>query len=148
MGRYIDWKDVTDRYKAIGDDLDATKINSTFINYAETKVDGRLAAKFTTPFSNNNITVKDLCIDLVYIKAGNLSIEETEKLNNQVEKTLNDLMSGDQAMILDDGTATFASVSGTIWSTTQNYHPTFGIGSIEYFEIDSSRIIDEEDARL
>ena len=77
MTRYIDWSDVAARHPSIGVDFDATQVNSTHIPYIETQVDGLLAPAFTVPFSNNNLTVKDLCIELTYIRMANLSADDS-----------------------------------------------------------------------
>ena len=146
MSRYIDWKDVVDRYRTLSD-KDSTEVGSSFIPYAESEVDGRLAAKFTTPFSNNNLTVKDLCIDITFIKAGNLSVEETEKLQEAVDAKFERLLNGDELLVITDGTVIGQDIAGTVYSTTQDYHPVFGMGNIEDMVVSSDQITDEADAR-
>ena len=146
MGRYIDWQDVVDRYRSVSD-RDATEIGSSFIPYAEAEVDGRLASKYTAPFSNNNMTVKDLCIDLVYIKVGNLNIEETEKLQTMVDAKFERLINGDEIMFTSSGDQISQSVAGTVWSNTKDYHPVFGLSEQCHLAIDSSQLADEEAAR-
>ena len=126
MGRYIDWDDVVNRYRTISD-RDSTEINTSFILYAEAEVDGRLATKYSVPFSSNNITAKDLAIDITYIKAGNLNIEETERLQKMVDDKFKRLLEGEEVMLLADGIALSADVGGTVYSTTQDYHPVFGL---------------------
>ena len=147
MGRYIDWSDVTKRYRGIGKDLDSTEVGSAYIPYAEAEVDGRLASKYTVPFSNNNLTAKDLAIDIVYLKAGNLKVEETEKLQTMIDAKFERLLSSNEVMLTTSGDVINQGVAGTVWSTTQNYHPTFGMSHTEYLEVDSSMVSDEEDAR-
>ena len=147
MSRYINWNDVVDRYRSVSD-KDATVVGSSFIPFAETEVDGRLAAKYSTPFSSNNLTVKDLCIDLVYIKVGNLNIKETEKLQAQVNSKVARLLNGEEIMITSSGDQIVPGVSGGLWSSTGSYHPVFGMGDVTDFVVDSSRLVDEENARL
>lgn len=147
MGRYIDWKDVTNRYRLVGKSLDATQVGSSFVPYAESEVDGRLAAKFTVPFSNNVTAVKDLCIDLVYVKAGNINVKESKRIMDAIDSKIMRLLDGKEMLIDDVGNVIHQSVAGTIYSTTKNYAPTFGVGEVTDMEADPDRVDDEADAR-
>lgn len=148
MGKYIKWDDVTNRYRMVGNGLDATQVGSSFIPYAESFIEGKLAKKFTVPFSDNNLTVKDLCIDVVYIKAGNLKLEESKELKKDINDRIAALLDEEEFMITTSGDIITASIDGTVWSNTQNYHGTFGVGETLDFTVDSSWVTDEEDERL
>src|SRR5262245_55008262 len=62
-GRYINWDDIVNRFTGFANVADAVKAASHYVCYAEAEVDARLAPKYTPPFSNNNMTVRDLAID-------------------------------------------------------------------------------------
>lgn len=147
MGRYIDWDDVVARYPSISTVGGALEVNTSYIQYAEAMVDGRLSSKFTIPFSDNNLTVKDLCIEMVYKRAGNLSTKESDKIGAWLEARFKGLLEGDENMITSSGDIIQKSTGGLVWSSTENYHPTFGVGNTLSFEVDSSQIEAEEDAR-
>ena len=77
MGRYCTSSDCIARYNRLSKiDSAQTEIDSHFISFAENELDGLLSPKFTVPFSSNNVTAKDLAIDLTYLRAGNLKFEE------------------------------------------------------------------------
>ncbi len=149
MGRYINWSDVVARYPLVEDIGGAVEVDSVFIAYAEYHVDEMLGSKFTVPFSNNNATVRDLSIDVTYWKAGKLKIEEADKMEEQVMKRVNKLLSGETVMIVDGSSLTVQApdIGDTIYSNTDEYHPVFGMSPTEYFQIDSEQIYDEEQRR-
>lgn len=147
MGRYVDWDDITLRHPSINNVGGASEIGSAYIGYVEFEIDGMLASHFTVPFSNNNVTIKDLCIDRVYAKAGNLKIKEVNMLNADIMATIDRLKMGSQVMMNTAGEAIFPSIGDTIFSTTEDYNPVFGMGPTEFFEVDSEQVYDEEQAR-
>ena len=147
MGRYIDWADVTHRYKSLGRDFDATKVNDQFIPYAEAYVDGKLGVAFTLPFSSNNLTVKDLCINLVYIKVGNLKTKDSNDIKKMVDDTLKDIVGGSHLMITASGDSIAMDNAGLTWVEGSDYHPVFGMGDIEDFHVDSSQLYTEAEGR-
>lgn len=68
MGKYIDWSDVTDRYPEIATLQGSDEFAENYVVYAEGLVEGLLADYYTLPFSNNNLTVKDLAIEAAYFR--------------------------------------------------------------------------------
>ena len=70
MGRYIDFSDVANRYKDAATYGDAETLEVAYIVAAEAEVDGRLARLYPIPFPSSPAPdiVRDLCIDMVYIK--------------------------------------------------------------------------------
>lgn len=149
MGRYINWDDVTDRYRVLTKDTKdgSSEINSAFITYAERELDSLLAPAFTVPFSSNNITVKDLAIDLTYCRAGNFKFSEQKEFKEMIMETIEKLKNGEMSMITDSGDVIDTSGSTAAWSSTEDYHPIFGHGPTEHFEVDSSQVISEENDR-
>ena len=121
-------------------------IESNFIYYAENELDGRLSPVFTVPFSSNNVTATDLSIDMTFCRAGNLKAEERKEVCDAIDMRIKRLIDGLDDMLLADGTV-LATVGGTVYSTTMNYHPVFGMGNIVDMVVDSSQVQAEEDAR-
>lgn len=141
----ITWDDVITRYGDIARNGDAVAISSHYLLYAENELNSRLAPYYTTPFSSNNITAIDLAIDLAYYRLARPS-ENALKVYEDAEMRIGRLIKGEEAMI-DSSGETLGYVADTIWSSTQDYHPTFGMGDIEYFAVSSQQVMDEEDAR-
>ena len=142
---YLEWNDVTNRYgvSTLGD---ASDVTSTHIVYAENELNSRLAPKFTVPFSDNNLTAKDLSIDLTYLRVGDLKTKEYDAFKKRVDERIARLLKGEENMVNDDG-STIQSVGGTLWSNTEQYTPVFGFGEVEDFEVDPDLVQDENDAR-
>jgi hypothetical protein len=143
MGKYIDWADVTYRYKRFADVKDANEAADEIIPYAENYVEMGLASHFSVPFSSNNTTVKDLSIDVSMAKI--LMFKDSEKANMMLSH-VNSIMSG-----LREGVLSMLTSSGDVigqkgepvYSKTMNYEPVFGHGDIEDFKVDSQQLYDE-----
>ena len=147
MGLYIDWNDIVSRYPSIAGVGGAEEVSSAHIIYAENELNGRLSPKYTVPFSSNNMTAKDLSIEISYVRIGNINTDQRSELIESIDKRIERLLSGDEDMMDDTGEIVQISVGGTIWSSTMNYTPTFGSGDIEDFVVDPDLISDEDSAR-
>jgi len=149
MGRYIDWDDITDRYSVLtkGNYAGSAEVDSAHIVYAENELDALLASTFTVPFSSNNLTAKDLSIDLTYCRVGNFKISERKEFKEEIMEKINMLKNGEMSMITDSGDVLTTTGTTQAWSSTEDYHPVFGLGNEIQFQADSSRIIDEENDR-
>lgn len=145
MGRYITYSDLAARYADI-DRISSADVDSYHIVFAENELDGMLSSRFTVPFSSNNLTAKDLSMDLAYLRVGNFSIENRKILRDEVMARIERLKRGSEDMLLDDGT-TLQTVGETVWSNTQDYHPVFGMHDSKWLSISSEQLEDEEDER-
>jgi len=149
MGRYIDWEDVIDRYPVLNTLGGSDEISSTYIVYAEAMTEGLLASKYTVPFSNNNMTVKDLSIDYAYWMAARFKLEDAVAVYSAYFGTIRMLKKDQMEMILTDGTlVTDARKNTGIYSTTQSYHSAFGIDEPDNWRVDSDQMSDAQDSRL
>ena len=149
MGRYIEWDDVIDRYQVINTLGGSDEISSAYIVYAEAMVDGLLSSKFTVPFSNNNMTVKDLAIDYTYWMSARFKLEDAVAVYSSFFGTIAMLKKDQMAMIATDGTLiTGALKNSGIYSSTQSYHSAFGIDDPINWRVDSDQMADAQDARL
>lgn len=142
MTKYIDWESVAQRYPGTTDVGGANEVGSAYLDYVEAQVEGLLAPAYTLPFSSNNLTVKDLCIDLAYIKIGTIKNEQREMLYKEFLERISRLVSGVEGMIDVDGTL-IGRQGAAAWSTTKDYHPVFGMGSELDFTVDSEQVDDE-----
>lgn len=163
MGRYIDWvEDVVARYPRVYDvgsvsitsidlTLEPPMVNpeSAFVFYSENYIEQELAAGFTVPFSSNNVTAQDLMIDYAFYLTQVYRDDATadtvlERINSRIKR----LLDGDIAMVTTSGDTIFQSgAGGVIASTTEGYHPVFGMGDFREFVVDSAQLEDESDAR-
>jgi hypothetical protein len=146
MGRYVNSADLFIRYPELIRVNSTTAIESSYVWYAENELDGLMASHFTVPFSSNNITARDLANDFTYLKANNFKAEDRERFREELFERVKRLKDGVERMVLSDGT-TIDSVGETIWSTSQDYPPTFGVDGVEHFVVSSDQITDERNAR-
>jgi len=149
MGRYINWADAVGRYSQLSKIGGAEAVGSDFIQYAEAEVDARLSPMYTVPFSEGAytpMTVKDLTIDMTYLKATFGKEKNWERMDKAMSNRFSAILKGDLAVILPDGTV-LASVGGTVWGSNTGYTPIFGMGDTRDFEVDPDRVDTEDDAR-
>ncbi len=146
-GRYISYANLIARYPKSTDIGSESFIDSNYISYSEAWVDGALAPAYSSPFSSNNLTVKDLCIDYSYMKI--IQFKDTDKATamwENIDMRVQALINGEAQMVTEDGTALGQDVSQA-WSETDGYAPTFGAGDITNMQVSSSRLYNEESAR-
>jgi hypothetical protein len=145
MGRYVDWDFLATRYPHVERAAGADTVNSYHVPYAEAELDGRLASRYTVPFSSDNLTAKEIAADLVYLRLGLLKSEDRDAVRQEVDARISRLLRGDEVM---------ASVGDTIqpsgeavWSDNQGYSPMFDVDDPQNWEVSSERLDDIEDRR-
>lgn len=148
MGRYIEWTHVAEVYPVLSKGgLAPANVNTAFIVRCEAYVEGMLSNNFTSPFSSNNMTVRNLCIDYVYM---NVAVNKDKNIKN-VEKRFNDMImalnNGAMNMIADDGSVIERATGQQAWSNTMSYHTSFGVDSYHNWETDDNQILDDKDMR-
>lgn len=147
MPPLIDWSDVNRRYPETLKLADATNADSSWVPFAIAELHARMAPRFAVPFSTNNETAKDLAIDLVFAKFYRWkNPEQAAAVNSYVAEQIKMLLDGKMAMITTSGD-TISATGGTVFSTTEDYHPVFGMSPTEYSVPSSAQIDAEEDAR-
>lgn len=147
MGRYINWADVTGRYGDFAKGPDATQAAASFIPQAEAEVDGRLAVKYTVPFSpapNAPYLVQDLCIDLAYYKA-TIRQETSKAIGDSLESRFKAIIDG--TLLLTTSSGTLVSEQGATAWVSNSYHSSFGPDSEVNWRVDSNWINDAMNAR-
>jgi hypothetical protein len=148
MGRYINWADVTGRYRELGKEQGAEEVGDHYVAYAEAQLDGALGGVFATPFSSNNTTAKDLAIDLTYVRMSRRTKpKDAEAVFKATMDQIAALKSGTLAMVTNSGDLSFATGinGGLIDSTTKDYAPTFSMVEHEVMQVSSAQILDELD---
>lgn len=143
----INWKDINDRYPETLKLADATQADSSWVPFAIAELHARLSPGFTVPFSDNNMTAKDLAIDLTYAKYYRFKdVEKADAVLTYVGAQIDMLLNGSQKMITSSGD-TLASVGGTIEVTGADHHPVFGVSPTEYSVVSSAEIETEQNDR-
>lgn len=146
--RYIDWSNVTNRYRDVANAVDAVDGQESYIAGAEAEVDARLAQKYTVPFTNTPTLapdlIKDLSIDLTYYKIW-LGKKPNEDLKEYIDERFKGLL---------DGTLTLVSSGGVVvdqlsfaWSDRSDYHTSFGVDDPTNFKVSDDWMDDNSDAR-
>lgn len=150
MGRYCTVDDVAARFRTISDVIGYPQaVDSHFILYAENELDTRLAPFFTVPFSSNNLTAKDISIDLTYAKS--IQYEDPKKnksINDLIDKKIDSLIGGGSSMLTTSGEVILPTNSNyDSYSSTESYHSAFGMGDFEDFSVSSAQLSAEWDER-
>ncbi len=145
MGRYCSVEDVRGRYSELVT-MSKFDVVSYHLQYAEMELDGYMAPFYTVPFSSNNLTAKDLSIDLTYLRVANLKTAERNDYRKELMDRIKMYQDGSAIMITTSGDA-LSSASGAAWSSTENYHPVFGMGNVTDFCVDSMQVYNEKIAR-
>lgn len=152
MGTYATWSgDVLARYPLLSRvNSDAAAADSAYLAPSERQLESKLAPRYSVPFVNtgSNATVKDLVIDMVWLKAHNPYDDKRSKaMRDDLDKRCEALLRGKAHMIGTDGVSLGTSDISGAYSTTMQYPPTFGHGDIQDFRVSSVMLTDEEAKR-
>jgi phage gp36-like protein len=142
MGRYITWADVSNKYGDFAKGGGALESGSYWIPQAEAEVDGRLAVKYSVPFSPAPDIVKDLSIDLAYCKA--TLRQEGTKVKEYVDQRFKDIIAG--TLVLTTSAGVVQTSGGTAWASN-SYHSSFGLDNEVNWRVDSNAVYDLQSAR-
>lgn len=150
---FVKWDDIVRRYthlSKLGGGADT--LEPAYVVPAEQELHGRLANRFTVPFSSTNLTAVDLVIDMVRVRAGIGKEKAINEVMERLDKRIERLLAGQEAMLVssNDGSvaAVYAATGEAVWGSDTGYHPTFGHGEVIDFFVDSSRLYDEEQERI
>ena len=143
----IDWSDVNRRYPETLKIADATQADSSWVPFAIAELHARLSPGFTVPFSTNNMTAKDLAIDLTFAKVYRFKdIEKADAVMTYVGAQI-DMLLGGRLQMITTSADVLAATGGTVTLTGTPDHPIYGIGPTEYSVVSSSEIIAEQNDR-
>ncbi len=116
---------------------------STFLIKASEKVNSILACAYTTPFSSNNQTAREITIDtarLAFMIRTKDPTDSTE-LKEELEDRFKALCDGSAKMITDSGGLLVGdAISEGFWSTTQDYKPVFDLRESDRQHVDPDQL--------
>jgi hypothetical protein len=141
---YATYSEFSERYPTRMSDAEVT---SHFLAHAAHRLDSLLAGYFATPFSADNLTAKDLNMDLAYLMVlqRSKSPDDGAALAAAVAERIGALRAGREAMVTAGGAALYrASAEGGIWSTTQAFKPVFDLRDSVEQRVDPERLAAEE----
>lgn len=150
---YITTADVLLRYPLLKTMVDnGTILADDLIKYSEYQLNSMLASAYSVPFSGAHPTIKDISIDLCYLRAMIVKDpDKAKKIKEYVYGRIEALKKGEEEIYTDSGTTLDRVSAGAyeIWSTIEDYHPTFSMldADNQYSDISSERLIDEEAER-
>ena len=143
----IDWSDVNRRYPETLKIADASQADSSWVPFSIAELHARLSPGFTVPFSDNNMTAKDLAIDLTFAKVYRFKdIEKADAVMTYVGAQIDMLLSGNMMMVTTSGDVLVA-VGDTTTVVGAGNHPVYGVGPIEYSVVSSAEIETEQNDR-
>jgi len=151
MGNYVKYEELISRYPSLKDFAkgDVSTVDSFIIAMAETELDSRLSAGFSTPFPVTLPTVKDLVFDMCYVKIMMTSNKKkADEIWKTVKEKVDDILSGKLILKDTSGTSYLSSAAG-MWSNTGEWHPVFNMhdSASEFTYVSSERLSYEEDER-
>lgn len=140
MGRYINWKDVVDRYPEASRMGGAEVVHSSWLYGVEAEVDARLSNRYVVPFTAPTPDlIRDVCTDLLYCRM-TARQEGSQVIYERVMDIIKNLIAG--TISLDATVPTVAGGSGVTY-VSNSYRSAFGPDS----ELNWSRSLGEiEDA--
>lgn len=125
-------------------------INSYWLPHGALRVNEAFSPLYTTPFSSNNWTAKDLSIQFASlgILVKTRKKDDSLELKKEIAIRVTDITSGNKYMMTDEGMAILPSgdTKHTAWSETMEYKPTFDMRDAVDQRIDPDRLDAEWDA--
>jgi len=146
MGRYIDWQDLVARYQDVAKIGGAADTSTSWITAAEAYVDGRLATKYTVPFTPAPPMVQDLVMDLTYYRI-NMRQKWAGELRADLNARFEGLLNGTIALVDASGNVIDSASGSGAWSNTSSYASAFGLDDPAYWQVSSNWQQDLEDGR-
>ena len=120
---YATFSDFNARYATR---LAAEEVTSHYLPYAAARLEGLLGPYFSVPFSSDNVSARDLTIDLAYLLLLQRSKEpgDARPLAASLRARLEALAAGREAMITASGGALLAATAqGGVWGSTAGADP-------------------------
>lgn len=156
--RYTSFEDIKILFPKVSQtSLTAAQANGIFISKAENEIDGRLAVKYSIPFSSGAVPglIKSMAQDLSFYYIGRRFFTQTVKDKNpwiatykeDVDELIKSILDGDTVIVDNSGSIIDTRTDQSqIWSNTTEYKPTFDHRDQTLQRIDPDRLEDEQDA--
>ena len=144
MITYATYAEFTQVYSLKG--VTQADVESTWLPHGALRVNEELGSCFTTPFSSNNQTAKDLSIHFGYLGVLMRTRNQTdsEELLNYINSRIDGIKNNNAPMVTTSGDSFFADGDSvySAWSTTQTYKPVFDFRDAECQRVDPD-LLDE-----
>lgn len=158
MGKYTTSIDIRKLFRELdtAEDFNDNDIDF-FIVQAESEIDGKVAARYTLPFSETPPLIKTIATEKSLIKVlDRFFTGQTEHENDwrntrkkECDALLDGIVGGEITLVTSAGIVLGPRADiHNILSSTDIYVPTFDHGSAIRQEVDPDRIQDEEDEKL
>lgn len=147
---YIVYQDLFFRYPDIETwSFTEAHVNSHIIYYGEIELNSRLSSHFSVPFSGAHPTIKDLAIDMSYLKVlRTKDPDRAAKIEKAVLGRIEDIKAGKEYIYTDSGTQLVPNGSNMkVWSSTEDYPTVHSMLDSDVSMIDSSMLYDLEQER-
>lgn len=141
---YANYSDFTAVYSVKG--VSENEITAYWLPFGALRVNEFLGGYFTTPFSTNNHTAKDLSVHYAFLGINNRmrNPEGDLAVRSELDRRITDIRCGNTPMVLTDGTAMFSNATKfNAWSSTQDYVPVFNMLDPIEQEVDPDLIENE-----
>ena len=123
------------------------EISSHWLFYGSSRVDESIGDVFSTPFSSNNQTARELCIDFAMV--GLLTKTRNQEDSRELREVLKErvaVIRSSGLMRTDAGSTIRADGGGlTVYANTENFKNTFDFRDALYQRVDPDRIGDDWD---
>ena len=144
---YASYANFTAVYSVAG--LSQAALEGHYLPSGSRWLDSRLSRAFTVPFSSNNLTARDMNIYsamLLFLEGRTSKQDDAAELRRMLDGWVESLVEGNGVMSLSDDTTLISDgAQHDVWSTVQNYAPTFNMLDAEEQEVNTDRLDDELD---
>ena len=150
---YATFEEVVLRYPIVSTwAVSSDDIKSNLLIYSDIELNSALSPEFTVPFSDTPPIIRDLSIDMSYLKLlMRQDIEKAVCFKEFLYNRIKQIKAGEVGIVTDSGTVIEATKGFTfgIWSTTMDYNPTESMlpEYSPYTMVDSNYIEHLEDIR-
>jgi hypothetical protein len=143
---YATFEEFTMAYSFSG--ITEAAINSYWLFYGSQRVNSALNKLYTTPFSSNNWTAKDLTIQYAAlgILVKTLDPEDGLELERTIKRQINNITSGGGSMVDITGSPILPDLADPrrqTWSSTMDYKNVFDMREPEEQRIDPDLLRDQ-----
>ena|SRR3990167_1876297 len=146
---YANFSEFTQVYSLQG--VSQADISSQWLPWGAWYLNQRLGGFYTTPFSSNNQTARNLSIHGAYYGLMMRTRKDSDsfEIKRFLDQMITDITCGGMPMLTDSGESLDADKGGRFnaWSDRQDYNPTFTMLDPEYQTIDPDLFEDTWDER-
>ena len=155
-GKYTNAADIAKLFPEVDTTGKSAEDQEFYIRLAEAEIDGHIATRYTLPFSSTPQLIRDVAVELSFIKILEASFTADARSSNDwvqsrrenLDKLLHKIADGIVSLVDSaGGILTQRTDLAGISSDTSQYTPTHGHGNVVFEIVDPDRREDEDDAR-